>query len=212
MKYHLGCGSNYLNGYLNVDFPSENHNVNHNIKADLYTDILEMDYQECEEIRSSHFFEHFNYFNTFVLLYKWTEKLNIAGKLIIDLPDLEELCKAYLEGDIKTKFIVARYMYGSHEADWAYHINGWSKETLSYILQELGYEIININKYGLFNEEKPNCGITITATLNKKYNKDEVANKLIKIFDLYKNGNTDFENRLCLYFTEKFNSKIKGSK
>ena|SRR5271166_6485531 len=208
MKYHLGCGSQYLPGYLNVDFPSTHHNVNHDVVADLYTDIMTMSYDDCEEIRSHHFFEHFNYFDTMVLLFKWTNSFNMGGKLIIDLPDLEELCKAYLAADSQTKFLVARYMYGSHEADWAYHINGWSKDTLTFILNELGYVIDNIEKYGNFKDKQPNCGITITATLQTKYDIDMIKNKIIKIFELYKNGNADFENSLCNYFAAEFNKKI----
>lgn len=208
MKYHLGCGSKYLEGYLNVDFPPSNHNVNHDVIADLYTDIIDMKYDDCDEIRSHHFFEHFNYFDTFVLLFKWTNSLKLGGKLVIDLPDLEELCKAYLKADAKTKFIVVRYLYGSHEADWAYHINGWSKSTLEYILTELGYVLQDVNKYGNFEDEKPNCGITITAALNHKYDTNDLINKFTKFFELYKNGNTDFENRLCDYFVAEFRKKI----
>lgn len=116
-------GSQYMEGYCNVDFPPTHHNVNHDIKVDLYANILEMKYEKCEEIRSAHLFEHFNYFETFALLYKWTNALEMNGTLIIDIPDLEALCRAYLAADTKTKFLVARYLFGSHEAEWAYHIN-----------------------------------------------------------------------------------------
>ncbi len=210
MKYHLGCGSQYLEGYINVDFPSENHNVNHDIRADIYIDILKMSYDDCDEIRSHHFFEHFNYFDTMVLLLKWTNSLKLNGKLIIDLPDLEELCKAYLAADNKTKFLIVRYMYGSHEADWAYHINGWSKDTLEYILKELGYSIQHVKKYGNFTDKQPNCGITITAILENKITAEEIKNKIMNFLALYKNGNTDFENSLYDYFTSELLTKIEG--
>jgi hypothetical protein len=209
MKYHLGCGSHYLEGYLNVDFPDANHNVNHNIKADLYIDILEMQYEECEEIRSHHFFEHFNYFDTLALLFKWTNALKLGGKITIDLPDLEELCKAYLSADTKTKFLVARYLYGSHEADWAYHINGWSKDTLSFVLQELGYVVCGVEKYGSCIDKQPNCGFTIVARLENKIANTELRNRLVNILALYKNGNTQFENSLHDYFAIELDKKIK---
>lgn len=205
LKYALGVGEYYLEGYLNVDYPQEHHNVNDNIKADLYADILTMDYEPCIEIRSHHFFEHFNYFNTFILLYKWINALELNGILTIDIPDLEELCKAYLYGDIKTKFLVTRYLYGSHEAHWAYHINGWSKDTLEYILNDLGLELINIKKYGNFEDIQPNCGMTLTFEVKNKLNKQEISEKLINFLSLYKNGETDFENRLYKYFEQEFN-------
>jgi len=208
MKYHLGCGSQYMEGYCNVDFPPTYHNVNHDIKVDLYANILEMEYQTCEEIRSHHFFEHFNYFETFALLYKWTNVLDNKGLLIIDIPDLEGLCQAYLAADTETKFLVARYLFGSHEAEWAYHINGWSQTTLGYVLMELGYSIENVKRYGSPNDLQPNCGLTITARKLIEYSKKELQDKLDKILLLYKNGNTDFENRLGLYFQAELKNKI----
>lgn len=204
MKYHLGCGSNYLEGYINVDFSSDNHNVNFDIKADLYTDILTMDYQPCLEIRSHHFFEHFNYFETLALLFKWTNALQLGGKLIIDLPDMEELCKAYLFHQGKTQFLVARYIFGSHEADWAYHINSWSENTLRLILEDIGYKIIDVKKYGNYMDMQPNCGFTVEASLDQNWNKEELIEKLIKYFKWYQNGETKFENSLGKYFTTEF--------
>lgn len=208
MKYHLGCGSQYFEGYCNVDFPPENHNVNHNVKVDLYADIVSMSYENCEEIRSHHFFEHNNYYDSMVLLYKWTNALIVGGKLVIDVPDLEELCKAYLAADTKTKFLVVRYLCGSHEGKWAMHINGWSKDTLTYILQELGYIIEDVEKYGDFTSNQPNCGIKITAKLETKFNDDDLREKIRNILALYKNGSTEFENSLHEYFMKKFLEKL----
>lgn len=208
MKYNLGCGSQYMQGYCNVDFPQENHNVNHDIKADLYIDILDMKYESCIEIRSHHFFEHFNYFNTFALLYKWTKALELNGKLVIDIPDLEALCQAYLNANNVTKFVVTRYLFGSHEANWAYHINGWSKDTISFVLLKLGYDIDSVNKYGDINSDKPNCGLTVVAIKKSEHSNEKLIFELNSILELYKNGNTDFENSLHQYFVKEMANKI----
>jgi len=208
IKYHLGCGSQYFEGYCNVDFPDANHNVNHNVKADLYTDIVAMEYQECEEIRSHHFFEHHTYYDTMVLLYKWTNALIVGGKLVIDVPDMEELCKAYLQADTQTKFLVARYILGSHEAKWAFHTDGWSKETLEYVLGELGYIVESAEKYGDYTSKQPNCGIKIAARLENKLNDNGLREKIRNILALYKNGSTEFEDSLHEYFVKEFEKKI----
>jgi predicted SAM-dependent methyltransferase len=189
-----------MEGYVNVDFPPENHNVNHDIKVDLYANILKMEYQKCEEIRSHHFFEHFNYFETFALLFKWTAALEKEGILIIDVPDLEGLCRSYLAADTETKFLVARYLFGSHEAEWAYHINGWSEKTLGHVLMDLGYSVEDVKQYGSPNTPQPNCGLTMTFRKKIEYPKHEIISKLSKMLELYKNGNTDFENKLGEYF------------
>jgi predicted SAM-dependent methyltransferase len=212
MKYHLGCGSQYMEGYCNVDFPPSHHNVNHDIKVDLYANILEMEYQECKEIRSHHFFEHFNYFETFALLFKWTNALEKEGLLIIDVPDLEGLCRAYLAADVKTKFLVARYLFGSHEAEWAYHINGWSRETMQYVLMDLGYSIEDVKRYGSPNTDQPNCGLTMTARKKILYSQEEILSKLDKTLELYKNGSTDFEDRLGKYFQTELRACVSKNK
>lgn len=208
-KLHLGCGSNYMEGYTNIDFPPEEHNVNHNVKVDKYDNILTMQYEKCNEIRSHHVFEHFKYFESFALLYKWTLALNIGGKLIIDVPDLEELCKAYLSADSKTKYLVTRYIFGSHEGNWAVHSNNFSESILIDILSNLGFKIENVNKYGSCNDKQPNCGICVTAIKETEYNNDIVVQKLSELLKLYKNGDTDFENSLWRYFDQEFRKIIK---
>ena len=137
MKYHLGCGAKYFDGYVNVDFPQEKQTIVQ-VKADIYDSLLTLKYEPCDEIRSHHVFEHFNYIESMALLIKWTQALQIKGLLRIDVPDLEALCKALLETYkshyVLKSFRVIRLLLGSHESDWAYHTNGWNPITLSYIL------------------------------------------------------------------------------
>jgi predicted SAM-dependent methyltransferase len=209
LKYHLGCGSVYLEGYVNVDFPQEHHNINHSIKADLYVDIMKMKYEKCDEIKSNHFFEHFSYVDSLVLLYKWTKALNFEGILDIGIPDVEELCKAFVIGNTATKFKVIRYLYGSHEADWAYHLNGWSKDTLTHVLEILGYKIEDISSHGDFNSDFPNCGLNIKARLTVLFYLEDLQEKIKEILLMYKNGNTEFEKNLYDYNCECFVRKIE---
>ena len=78
MKYHLGCGTRYLDGYVNVDNPPSKHSIA-NVKADIYGDLITVSLDPCEEIRSHHVFEHFNYMESLALLVKWTRALKIEG-------------------------------------------------------------------------------------------------------------------------------------
>jgi len=88
MKLHLGCGGKYLEGYVNIDFPSNEKTIA-KVKADLYQDIRELEYKDgsIEEIRSHHLFEHFSRVEALKLLLKWQRWLKIEGKLIIETPD-----------------------------------------------------------------------------------------------------------------------------
>jgi predicted SAM-dependent methyltransferase len=207
IKYHLGCGGTYLPGYVNVDFPQSEHTIQQSLMADIYTDIIAMDYQPCEEIRSRHFFEHFNYMDSMVLLFRWTKALINGGHLLIDLPDIDALCKAMLTGSIEKKFRTIRYMYGSHEAKWAYHINGWSTDTLEFVLRNMGYSIVDIRKYGDPNNEFPNCGVEIRAVLQQKMTDDQLKQIIKNILSLYRNGDNETENNLWNIFYSNFLTK-----
>lgn len=208
MKYHLGCGSIYIEGYHNVDFPPENHVVNKDIKVDQYANILSMKMQSCSEIRSSHVFEHFSYIDSLFLLYKWYCALSMGGLLRVCLPDVQALAFELNNASIEKSFKIIRYLYGSHEDSWAYHINGWTKQTLSYVLEKVGFIITRTDQLRSGDSEHPNCSLEIFAekiTDNKK----EVENVILSLFRLYKNGETDFENSLERHFQKEFLNKIK---
>ncbi|MCX6800174.1 MAG: methyltransferase domain-containing protein [Candidatus Falkowbacteria bacterium] len=88
MKLHLGCGGTYLDGYINVDFPTSDKTIM-NVKADIYQDIRTLNYPEnsIDEIRNHHVFEHFNRVDALKVLLQWRGWLKPGGKLVIETPD-----------------------------------------------------------------------------------------------------------------------------
>jgi predicted SAM-dependent methyltransferase len=204
MKYHLGCGSHYMPGYFNVDFPRDQHTVNDAVKADLYDDILTMKYEPCEEIRSHHVFEHFGFVDSFKLLERWTKSLLPKGLMVIDVPDVAALASALTHGSLEKKFKVMRYLYGSQEAPWAYHVNGWTSDMLIHVLREIGYSCPNTVAYGVPDDECPNCGVCVTMTKTGSPSPEEIHGRLGSMLSLYANGDTDFERRL----TEHWRSQL----
>jgi predicted SAM-dependent methyltransferase len=162
IKYHLGCGTQYKEGYINVDNPPSQHSIAI-VRADIYGDLISVPLELCEEIRSHHVFEHFNYMESVALLIKWTKALELQGKLIIDIPDLEvlsqELLNSINKNDTRRIFKIVRLMCGSHEADWAFHVNAWTLSSLSYILEKFGFELVQANRYGQRDSLFPNCGL-----------------------------------------------------
>jgi predicted SAM-dependent methyltransferase len=170
IKYHLGCGLNYFPGYVNIDYPQDQHSIV-KIHADIYADLMTVKLDPCEEIQSHHVFEHFNYMESLALLVKWTRVLKVGGTLIIDVPDMEVLCqelaRAIQGQDLRKVFKITRLLYGSHEADWAYHINGWTTGTLSTVLDKMGYNMIESHKTGTPNAYFPNCGLYMTFHKNQ---------------------------------------------
>lgn len=209
MRYHLGCGSIYIEGYHNVDFPPENHIVNKNIRVDQYANILTMKMQQCSEIRSSHVFEHFNYMDSLYLLYKWYNVLSIGGTLRICLPDVEALALELNNASVEKSFRIIRYLYGSHEDHWAYHVNGWTKKTLPYVLEKIGFKIVQVNQFGSRDSEYPNCSLEIFAEKSTNKNKENIKEIILSLFMLYKNGDTEFESSLEKHFQNNFLNRLK---
>lgn len=142
LRLHLGCGENYFEGYINIDFPPEAHTVM-SVKADVYQDITQLQFpsESVDEIRLHHVFEHFNRVTSLALLIRWSEWLKIGGKLHIETPDIEGCAKIITSNSsFSQKQAIIRHLFGSHEAKWAYHLDGWSAEKFKIILAKLGFE------------------------------------------------------------------------
>ena len=90
MKLHLGCGQQYLQGYVNVDYPASEHQVQKSLRADLYTDLTKLSYPvaSIEEVRLHHVFEHFSRPVALALLCRWRDWLAPGGRLHVETPDL----------------------------------------------------------------------------------------------------------------------------
>ena len=150
MKLHLGCGQVYLNGYLNIDYPLSKHSVQHESVADKFADITKLCYQRnsIEEVRLHHVFEHFDRATASALILIWRSWMKPGGLLRIEVPDFERTIKVMfspLTTD-KRKLVGFRHIFGSQEASWAVHYHGWSKVTLSALMQKLGFEILSVSK------------------------------------------------------------------
>ena len=163
MKLHLGCGMRYLDGYTNIDFPISEQTVLANVKADLFCDINALRYSpySIDEIRLHHVFEHFSRPVALALLCKWRDWLRPGGLLRIETPDAMACCKSltrwFVSYDQKQQIL--RHLFGSHEAAWAVHCDGWYKEKFSTTLSALGYERLRFfrNSWGKL------CNIEVQA-------------------------------------------------
>ena len=147
-KLHLGCGCIYLEGYVNIDYPRTEHTVQEEaLTADLYCDIATLDYPagSVNEIRSHHVFEHFPRQTALALLCRWTDWLETGGVLRIETPDLMGAAKALTawRTPYGKKQQIIRHLFGSHEANWAAHWDGWYEARFRHTLEALGYRDIH---------------------------------------------------------------------
>lgn len=155
IKLHLGCQEKYLEGYVNIDLPPQEHTVER-VKADIYADVRDLSYkpESISEIRSHHLLEHFSRQEALLLLARWHKWLKIGGLLVVETPDFEESVKKFLKGDMEDKFVLARHIFGSEEAGWAFHKDFWSEDKFRYVLTQLGYGNFEFKKFSNNLEQK----------------------------------------------------------
>jgi hypothetical protein len=162
VRLHLGCGERYMEGYVNVDFPPETQALMDTSKADLHADLTKLAYEpeSVSEVRLHHVFEHFNRPTALRLLLDWYEWLTPDGLLVIETPDFERCARAlFMPWRRRRRGVLLRHIFGSHEAGWAVHQDGWYEGKFRKHLKALGYERPKFSRHywrGTYN-------ITVTA-------------------------------------------------
>ena len=150
MKLHLGCGQRYLESYVNVDFPSSEHSVQEKSVADLHADLLGLQYPlgSIEEVRLHHVFEHFTRPVACALLVSWHSWLKPDGVVYIEVPDFQKTARVILNpiASLKKQAVAERHLFGSHEAHWAVHCEGYSSKILSAMLESFGYKVSKVRR------------------------------------------------------------------
>lgn len=141
VKLHLGCGDEYLPGYINVDSYT-------NAKVDLYLDARNLNLfpdNSITSIESYHLFEHFELQDAKKALQEWFRVLKPGGLLIIELPNLNvcirEIGKHFDKNNIDLA-MVGIYSYPpliAREGIGQIHKWGWTPETLSAELLSVGF-------------------------------------------------------------------------
>lgn len=149
-KLHLGCGTRYLDGYVNIDHPPSEHTVQHALIADRYADITELRYPggTIDEVRLHHVFEHFPRQIALALLCRWTDWLKPGGLLRIETPDVMASAWALVSPMTSSgaRHQILRHLFGSHEASWAAHWDGWYKDRFKDTLSALGFRDMEFTK------------------------------------------------------------------
>lgn len=206
MRYHLGCGNNYLKGYTNVDFPKESQEVFSDTKADIYDNILTMQMERCSEIQCN-IFNSFNYVDSYYLLYKWYFALMPNGLLRITTLDLRSVFDILLNASTERSFKIIRSLYGSHESNWKYNLNGWTEKTLVYAMEKIGFLIYKVERKD--DTDNSNCIIELCSIKQGDRRRNGVIKSIHELFSLYKNDDTRFEKDLTVYYIKQFDRRVE---
>jgi len=135
MMLEIGCGKRPHRGYKTIDVEAYAH-------PDYLGDFRTMEFKDVECIRMHHVLEHFGReegVRVLKLIYSW---LMPGGTFILETPDFEYICKNFATDP----YWMTRHTFGSQEAEWAYHRDGWYEQKFKETLPNLGFEIIRIER------------------------------------------------------------------
>jgi len=201
LRLHLGAGEQILRDYVNIDYPSERHNVM-KVRPELAADITTLAFPpNCvDEVRLHHVFEHFNRVVALGLLIRWQRWLKPGGGLhmetpdfageaqtfLQDLPDLAQR-QSFLTGPLRRlmrrggqpqkrsfsdRMSAIRSLEGDQTAAWGYHVGHWFAERFQQTLGSLGFENISIEQ-NLSGHVPALHNLSVTATKGADRSEDE---------------------------------------
>ena len=110
IKLHIGCGTLYKDGWINIDNNSDNNieklDINHDLSTGLPFDDLTVDY-----IYNEHFIEHLSREDGLKFMHECQRVLKIGGVLRISCPDLDKIIDGYINNNWREQDWVKTYHY-----------------------------------------------------------------------------------------------------
>jgi len=167
LKVHLGCGRDIRPGWVNIDLAPKGDPAAHSDATFINYDLrlgLPLEYESCEYIYSSHFFEHLEYQQGLRLMRDCYRALQPGGTFRISLPDMKELFDAYVRGDDPdsygslvefpdllpgsepgTETLIDHINYGVYQNGEHKYI--YDEDTVISVLRETGYRSVDLSSY-----------------------------------------------------------------
>jgi SAM-dependent methyltransferase len=92
-----------------------------------------------DEVYAGHLLEHFSPYRVMAILREWARVLKPNGRLVMELPDIEECCKQYAGADKGKKYEILTCIYGQLPDVKVPHQYGWDLELLTDHLTWAGF-------------------------------------------------------------------------
>ena len=212
MKLHLGCGQVYLEGYTNIDYPLSKHTVQAKSVADKLADLTTLRYPagSIEEVRLHHVFEHFTRPAALALLGGWYSWLQPNGRLHIEVPDFDATARRVLSrftSDHDRK-VGLRHIFGSNEAPWATHYEGWSQKRLEEVFGLFGFAVESTEHTSYLATHN----VTVIGSKSEKaLSEKELAKRAKSYLQNFTVDQSEFENRLLSIWLDEFKQQLGKS-
>lgn len=142
MKLNVGCGQNYLDGYVNID-------IDKKAKADKIMPAYNLDFENevFDEILAKQIIEHLGFFKTKYFLSEAYRTLKDGKLLIIETPHIEKAFENFLKAkNMEERERVLGWIYGS-ETENMTHIYCFPVELMENFAKEFGFIIEKIEFY-----------------------------------------------------------------
>lgn len=121
VRIELGSGSYGIIDFIHIDAVKTGN-------VDYQADVRNLNFLETEsvdELYSAHTVEHFSYTEITDILIEWNRVLKVGGKITIKMPDLDFLCRAYVENIHSTEETMIAIFGGFSDEPGG--IDGWEK-------------------------------------------------------------------------------------
>jgi len=119
------------------------------------TDLGQFEDNSIEEIYASHVVEHVAQKKVETTLKGIHRVLKDSGKFYVSVPDMDILCKIYLDPKAppKVKFHTMRMMFGGQVDDFDFHYFGWNFQFMNEFLLKAGFKKIErVKSFSLFKD------------------------------------------------------------
>jgi hypothetical protein len=209
MKLHLGCGQRYLDGYVNIDYPPSEHTVQRGSVADHYADLLDLSYPESsiEEVRLHHVFEHFARHTACALIASWQSWLKDGGVIRIEVPDLVLTGLAAINplASSRRRGVAERHLFGSHEAHWASHKEGYTARRLRQLVEAFGFLLDRVDR----NRWRGTYNFELVARKGRKMDREMCAQAARTYLATFLVDDTPAELKLLDTWMELYSQQVE---
>jgi predicted SAM-dependent methyltransferase len=162
LKLHLGCGTVYKEGYINVDYYDDSVR---DLKAD--SKSLPFENNTVDLIEAHHLIEHYAYPEHKEVLNEWWRVLKPGGKLIMECPNIDVCMQLFLSNYGGQRWSYWRAtIYGLQTHPGQFHKSGINPEYMHALLTICEFQNINfepaIPSWGI------DCNMRVVCTKGKK--------------------------------------------
>ena len=147
MKINLGCGKNYIPGFIHIDMDDYPH-------IDYRSNVKDLHFIESESVSliyASHTLEYFDRLEVNDVLKEWFRVLKPMGVLRVAVPDFEAIVKVYQkyhdlehQGILGPLFGYWPYKVGVDKDEIFYHKTTYDFRSLKQVLESNGFRNIKL--------------------------------------------------------------------